>query len=101
MVDETTSPISILNRQTGITIGLGILVLGASVSAAWWFGQWTGADKSWKSSTDDRLESIEHAIEKVRIEGGANRWSSVDMIRWTGRLQKNNPELKVPEPLTR
>ena len=91
---SNANPSTILNWQTGITIGLAVVVLGASVAAAWWFGQWVGEDFAWKRATDTRLMGIERAIET----GTADRWSSVDMLRWAHRLQEQNQELKVPEP---
>lgn len=83
-----------LNRQTGVTIGLAVVVLGAAVTAAWWFGQWAGQDRAWKTSTDKRLGSIERTLEL----GVSNRWTSGDMARWARRLGESNPELRVPEP---
>lgn len=84
-----------LSKQTGVTIGLAVIVMGASVSAAWWFGNWTGSDSAWKAQTDLRLEAIEDALR-------APRWSVVDMTRWTSRLREANEagSLKVPEPYT-
>lgn len=83
-----------INKQTGVTIGLAFVILGTAVSAAWWFGKWTGEDRAWKLSTDKRLEQIEESI----TDGGASRWTSMDMLRWTGRLSEANPDLRVPKP---
>jgi hypothetical protein len=91
---EQNVPQQVLNRQTGITIGLAIAVVGAAVTAAWWFGKWTGADEAWKKDIAKRLIAIEQAIEGA----GQNRWTSLDMVRWTQRLKESNPDLNVPEP---
>lgn len=85
---------SLITKQTGVTVGLAVVVLGASVSAAWWFGQWTGQDRAWKDATDKRLQSIESELKK----GINDRWTGTDMVRWARRLAEQNPDLKVPEP---
>lgn len=89
---------SALSKQTGVTIGLGMVVLTVAVSAAWWFGQWTGQDRAWKDGTDLRLKGIEATVQEAIREGTANRWSSIDMLRWAHRMQEANPDMKVPEP---
>ena len=83
-----------ISKQTGVTIGLGVIVLGAAVTSAWWFGQWTGQDRAWKVATDARLMAIEDAVQM----GTRARWTSVDMSRWASRLREANPDMKIPEP---
>lgn len=99
---SSPQPDRLLTRQTGVTIGLGVMILGAAVSAAWWFGRWTGADRAWKESMDRRLELIEHSLDEVALKGTVNRWTSVDMRRWAERLKEQNSAsgLKVPVPFT-
>ena len=89
---------TLLTRQTGVTIGLGVMILGAAVSAAWWFGKWTGADYAWKAEMDRRLSGIEESVRVVGEKGTSHRWTSIDMTRWAARLREQNTTLSVPEP---
>jgi hypothetical protein len=82
-----------LSRQSSITLGLMILVLGVALSATWWLAHLD----AWTERTDARLESIEAGVR----EGTTHRWRGASMVRWAERLQEKNPALDVPQPILR
>lgn len=90
---------SAIGKSTGVTIGLAIIVIGAAVSAAWWFGHWTGADSAWKEGTGEQLEGIEKRLSSIEQGALHDRWTATDMGRWAKRLADDNTDLDVPEPL--
>ena len=92
---------SVLSKTTGITIGLGIVVLGAAITAAWWFGNWTGADSAWKNMTASQLDLIEIRLKSIEQGQIQDRWTGSDMERWADRLAEDNPDIDVPTPLRR
>lgn len=94
--DETTA----IGKSTGVTIGLAIIIIGAAVTAAWWFGNWTGNDRSWKEVTAKQLQLIEVRLKSIEEGAIRDRWTSSDMIRWTERLRDANGDITVPIPLT-
>jgi len=92
---------AVLSKTTGITIGLGVVVLGAAITAAWWFGNWTGADSAWKAGANAQLSLIEVRLESIEQGQIEDRWTGSDMDRWSKRLAEDNPDLDVPKPLRR
>jgi len=89
-----------IGKSTGMTIGLAIIVIGAAVSAAWWFGHWTGADSAWKEGTAAQLSGIENRLQSIEQGALHDRWTATDMKRWAKRLREDNEDVDVPEPLT-
>jgi len=82
-----------LSRNTSITLGLLILILGGVVAGTWWLAHLD----AWTKRTDDRLLAIEDAVR----DGTSDRWHGSDMARWVELLQKNNPDIDVPTPAVR
>ena len=92
-----------INANTGISIGIIIVVIGG----VWAVMNGIGGIRNeiglaQAQQAQNRVEfmaKIEKIESKVTaLENNKNTWTSTDMFRWAVHLQQSNPSMKVPEP---
>lgn len=76
-----------INPRSLVSLGLVITVIGAT----------------WRLSTtlsdaDAKREAGFSKIEAALTVKASDRWTGRDQILWAAELQRDNPNLKVPEP---
>lgn len=60
-----------------------------------------------KSNVDMKFQEVSGKVEKLDTRVGtlenasksSSNWTAVDMFKWAVRLQRDNPTVKVPEPV--
>jgi len=98
-----------LNTNSYISIGLGVAVVGAVVGGFGTMNVWLGgkfdAQNEKLMATNSQLTQITYDMKQLqqrldRIEGNKAKdpWVGVDMFKWAVKLQRDNPQIKVPEP---
>jgi hypothetical protein len=85
-----------INSNTYISIGL----LASIILATWFMSGAIGAARS--DVTAAKVEIINRVTkteERIgQLEKSHETWNDSDMFRWAVHLQKENPNLKIPEP---
>lgn len=71
-----------LNANSYISLGLVAALFIAVSGGGWWLS--------------GKFNDLNNRID--RLERVSDRWSYIDMWRWTVRLQSENKQIKVPEP---
>lgn len=69
-----------LNANSYISISLMVTIIGCTL---------------WINNSFNKIDNRLVNIESKSIE---NIWTGVDMFKWAVKLQRDNPQIKVPEP---
>lgn len=82
-----------INVNTYVSIGVIVILCG---------GFWAVINSIYAAKVEltmrtERLELRLTAIESMKKE--SETWNDRDMFKWTVHLQRDNPNLKVPEPV--
>ncbi|RKZ71344.1 MAG: hypothetical protein DRQ48_03890 [Gammaproteobacteria bacterium] len=79
----------IINKSTGISIGLVMTVLGSG-----FFGY--GKLESRLDGIENELRESKYIVRNI-MDRQDSRWSSTDMEIWVERLKSKNPNVDVPD----
>lgn len=81
-------PSSNISRETGITVGLLLVILAFVASGAWWAA-------AVSSDVSDIRQSVDEFKMELR-EAAVSRWKKSDMIMLWSVLGDLNPDLNLP-----
>lgn len=91
MVDELKP---VFNTNSYISLGVAIIFLGG---LAWLNTRLSDLHDGQRDVKFEvlTLQTRMEVIEKAKV---VDRWSGTDMFKWAVKLQRDNPQIKVPEP---
>jgi hypothetical protein len=83
-----------LNSNSYISLGLVLLLLSGGVWMNNKFNDLAGGQKD----VGFKIEKVESRVGAIETAKVVNRWTNIDMFKWAVHLQRDNPQIKVPEP---